>query len=150
MLKVVIAAVATLMLALPLAAQDNPGSEDRAKALFHQLRCVVCQNQSIASSEAGVAQDLRQLVREQIGQGRSDAQIIDYLVDRYGEFVLLKPRFSSHTLILWLSPVFIGLFGLFLMLRLRTSRPRVLAPLGQDEEARLARLLDPGTMRERD
>ncbi len=136
------ALLACMMLAVtlpPLAAQED---DTRAKQLFHQLRCVVCQNQSIASSEAGVAQDLRQLVREQIDAGKSDPEIIDYLVDRYGEFVLLKPRFSAHTIVLWISPVLIVLFGIFLIVRVRASKPQLIVPLGPEEEARLARMLD--------
>ncbi len=137
--RFVLAMVALLVSLGPLMAQED---DARAKRLFDQLRCVVCQNQSIASSEAGVAQDLRQLVREQIDDGKSDPEIMDYLVERYGEFVLLKPRFSAHTLILWLSPVLIGLFGIFLVVRMRVERPNAAAPLHPDEEARLARLLD--------
>ncbi len=146
MFRSVLAALIMLLSLTPLSAQEN---DDRAKALFNQLRCVVCQNQSIASSEAGVAQDLRQLVREQIDAGKSDPEIIDYLVDRYGEFVLLKPRFSAHTIILWLSPVLIVLFGIFLIIRMRSSKPQAIAPLEPDEEARLSQLLDENASQKR-
>ena len=82
----------------------DPGKEARARDLSRELRCMVCQNQSIDDSEAPLARDLRLLVRERIAAGDSDNQVIDFLVARYGEFVLLKPRFNPHTLLLWLLP----------------------------------------------
>src|SRR6266436_8165802 len=78
--------------------------EGRARVLSKELRCMVCQNQSIDDSDAPLARDLRLLVRERIAAGDSDSQVIDFLVARYGEFVLLKPRFTPHTLLLWLLP----------------------------------------------
>ena len=85
---------------------SDPAKESRARDLSRELRCMVCQNQSIDDSEAPLARDLRLLVRERIAAGDSDAQVIDFLVARYGEFVLLKPRFVSHTWLLWLLPPF--------------------------------------------
>src|SRR5258707_5522497 len=82
----------------------DAGKEARARDLSRELRCMVCQNQSIDDSEAPLARDLRLLVRERIAAGDSDAQVMDFLVARYGEFVLLKPRFNPHTLLLWLLP----------------------------------------------
>src|SRR3989454_12749185 len=82
----------------------EPKLEARARALSRELRCMGCQNQSIDDSEAPLARDLRILVRERIAAGDSDAQVIDFLVARYGEFVLLKPRLERHTLLLWLLP----------------------------------------------
>lgn len=82
----------------------DPAKESRARDLSHELRCMVCQNQSIDDSEAPLARDLRLLVRERIAAGDSDAQVMDFLVARYGEFVLLKPRLKPHTLLLWLLP----------------------------------------------
>jgi len=82
----------------------DPAKEARARDLSRELRCMVCQNQSIDDSEAPLARDLRLLVRERIAAGDSDAQVLDFLVARYGEFVLLKPRFEPHTLLLWLLP----------------------------------------------
>src|SRR5882757_400896 len=79
--------------------------ETRARALSQELRCMVCQNQSIDDSDAPLARDLRVLVRERLTAGDSDSQVIDFLVARYGEFVLLKPRLSLHTLLLWLAPL---------------------------------------------
>src|SRR3982075_642615 len=83
---------------------SDPAKESRARDLSRELRCMVCQNQSIDDSEAPLARDLRLLVRERITAGDSDAQVIDFLVERYGEFVLLKPLLKSHTLLLWLLP----------------------------------------------
>src|ERR1041385_121697 len=89
----------------------DPAKEARARDLSRELRCMVCQNQSIDDSEAPLARDLRLLVRERIAGGDSDRQVIDFLVARYGEFVLLKPRFSPHTLLLWLAPAGVLLLG---------------------------------------
>src|SRR4051812_18621840 len=89
----------------------DPAKEARARDLSRELRCMVCQNQSIDDSEAPLARDLRVLVRERIAAGDSDTQVIDFLVARYGEFVLLKPRFESHTLVLWLLPPVVLLGG---------------------------------------
>jgi cytochrome c-type biogenesis protein CcmH len=83
---------------------SDPAKELRARDLSRELRCMVCQNQSIDDSEAPLARDLRLLVRERIAAGDSDAQVLDFLVARYGEFVLLKPRLSPHTWLLWLVP----------------------------------------------
>jgi len=83
---------------------SDPVKESRARDLSRELRCMVCQNQSIDDSEAPLARDLRLLVRERIAAGDSDGQVIDFLVMRYGEFVLLKPRLERHTLLLWLLP----------------------------------------------
>src|SRR6266852_5694231 len=82
----------------------EPKLEARARALSRELRCMVCQNQSIDDSEAPLARDLRMLVRERLQAGDSDPQVIDFLVARYGEFVLLKPRFEWHNAVLWLTP----------------------------------------------
>src|SRR5215470_13750186 len=89
---------------LPDEVMSDPAKEARARDLSRELRCMVCQNQSIDDSEAPLARDLRLLVRERIAAGDSNAQVIDFLVARYGEFVLLKPRFEGQTVILWLVP----------------------------------------------
>ena len=125
----------------------NPQLEARARALSRELRCMVCQNQSIDDSEAPLARDLRILVRDRLKAGDSDQQVLDFLVARYGEFVLLKPRFSWQTALLWLTPVgvlLVGATGLFFAARARRSaaagnRP-VDAPLSEAERARLADL----------
>ena len=82
----------------------DPALEARARALSKELRCLVCQNQSIDDSAAPLARDLRVLVRERLTEGDNDQQVLDFLVARYGEFVLLKPRFAWHTVLLWLRP----------------------------------------------
>src|SRR6266567_7787310 len=87
--------------------------ESRAREISHELRCMVCQNQSIDDSEAPLARDLRLLVRERLKAGDSDTQVVDYMVARYGEFVLLRPRMSWHTAILWAAPLAILIIGLF-------------------------------------
>ena len=106
-----IALVLTLLLApticravQPDEVMSDPMLEARARALSQQLRCMVCQNQSIDDSDAPLARDLRLLVRERLASGDSDSQVIEFLVARYGEFVLLKPRFNQHTILLWLLP----------------------------------------------
>lgn len=99
---------------------SDPALEARARALSKELRCMVCQNQSIDDSEAPLARDLRMLVRERLQAGESDRQVIDFLVARYGEFVLLRPRFSWHTALLWLGPaalLVIGAFGIIVLAR---------------------------------
>jgi len=90
----------------------DPAQEARARALSREIRCMVCQNQSIDDSDAPLARDLRILVRERIAAGDSDAKVLDYLVERYGQFVLLKPSFDSSTLILWLFPPLVLLIGI--------------------------------------
>src|SRR5437763_15326477 len=111
--------VLALLGAMPLHAVQvdeilpDPALEGRARAISHELRCMVCQNQSIDDSEAPLARDLRLLVRGRLKAGDSDHQVVDYMVARYGEFVLLKPRLSSHTLLLWGAPMAILLAGLF-------------------------------------
>ena len=114
----------------------NAALETRARALSKELRCMVCQNQSIDDSDAPLARDLRVLVRERLQAGDSDRQVIDFLVARYGEFVLLKPRFSWRTALLWLGPaaiLLIGAFGLFVVAR----RYRANADSGGAERAKL-------------
>jgi cytochrome c-type biogenesis protein CcmH len=105
---------------------SDPALEGRARHLSKELRCMVCQNQSIDDSDAPLARDLRILVRERLKAGDNDTQVIDFLVARYGEFVLLKPRFEWHTAILWLAaPVLlvIGAIAMFALLRRRAPLP---------------------------
>ena len=119
----------------------DPGQEARARAIFAEVRCLVCQNESIDDSQAELAGDLRRLVRDQIRAGKSDGQVKAYLTDRYGEFVLLKPAFSWGNAALWGAPFAVVALGLLLWLRnLRTPRPY--AELSQDEAARVADLAD--------
>jgi cytochrome c-type biogenesis protein CcmH len=133
---------------LPDEVMPDPAKEARARALSQELRCMVCQNQSIDDSEAPLARDLRLLVRERIASGDSDAQVIDFLVARYGEFVLLRPRFERQTLLLWLVPPLV-LFGgglvLWLQARRRTKVEAGEVPsdneLTPEEQARLRVLM---------
>jgi cytochrome c-type biogenesis protein CcmH len=121
----------------------DPALEARARALSAQLRCMVCQNQSIDDSNAELAKDLRLLVRERITNGDSDEAVIDYVVSRYGEFVLLNPRFEVKTLILWGAPVMLLLAGGAAMLvaaRRRIGKTTGTA-LSADEQARLDAVL---------
>jgi cytochrome c-type biogenesis protein CcmH len=123
----------------------DPAKEARARDLSRELRCMVCQNQSIDDSEAPLARDLRLLVRERIAAGDSDAQVMDFLVARYGEFVLLKPRLKSHTLLLWLLPPLAlvgGGIALWVHNRRRAkTHDEASFKLSADEEARLERLI---------
>jgi cytochrome c-type biogenesis protein CcmH len=124
---------------------SDPAKEARARALSREYRCMVCQNQSIDDSDAPLARDLRLLVRERIAAGDTDAQVTDFLVARYGEFVLLKPRVSRETLLLWLLPPAVlagGILALWLHLRRRRSGGRDDAlTLTPEEEAKIERLL---------
>lgn len=128
----------------------DPALEARARVLSAELRCMVCQNQSIDDSDAPLAKDLRVLVRERLVAGDSDAQVIDYLVSRYGEFVLLKPRFAWHTFALWAAgplALVAGLLAIFLALRKRRTQvtqaaDTPVAGLSEEEERRLKALLD--------
>lgn len=123
---------------------DDPVLEQRARELSINIRCLVCQNQSIDDSDAQLARDLRVLVREKLVEGLSDEQILDFLVERYGEFVLLKPRFGLHTLLLWGIPFIALLAGLFALLKL-FSKPRqeemVAAELSSDEQKELDKIM---------
>ena len=120
----------------------DPAQEARARALSAGLRCLVCQNESIDDSHADLAHDIRVLLRERIGNGDTDQQAIDFLVARYGDFILLKPRFSPLTLLLWGTPVLVlALGGLSVVLGRRRRGTVETAPLSAEEKAALARLL---------
>jgi len=119
----------------------DPALEARARALSKELRCMVCQNQSIDDSDAPLARDLRILVREHLRAGETDQQVLDFLIARYGEFVLLRPRFSPHTVLLWLTPLgvlVIGALGIAMSARRQRKSE---GNLTASEEARLAEIL---------
>ena len=123
----------------------DPALESRARALSRELRCLVCQNQSIDDSDADLAHDLRVLVRERLTAGDSDSQVVDFLVARYGEWVLLKPRFAWHNAVLWMTPVAVliaGAVAMFMVLRRRRTAPVAAVPLSAEEERRLAEVID--------
>ncbi|ODT62669.1 MAG: cytochrome C [Phenylobacterium sp. SCN 69-14] len=117
----------------------DPAQEARARVLFREVRCLVCQNESIDDSSAELAADLRRLVREEIKAGKSDGQIRAHLTDRYGEFVLLKPTFSWSNAALWGAPLLVVLAGLGLLVANFRNRPADEA-LSPDEEAAVRRL----------
>lgn len=122
----------------------NPAQEARARSLSRELRCMVCQNQSIDDSEAPLARDIRLLVRERIAAGDTDQQVLDFLVARYGEFVLLKPRFEPSTLPLWLLTPLLLIGGGIALWGYNRRRAKVVpadeSRLSAEEEARLAKL----------
>jgi cytochrome c-type biogenesis protein CcmH len=118
----------------------DPALETRARALSGELRCLVCQNESIDDSEAPLARDIRILIRERIGKGESNDSVRAYLVSRYGDFILLKPPFKPETLLLWLSPVLTLGLGAAAALYARRRAPSVTPRLSAEEEARLAAL----------
>ncbi|HEX9535109.1 MAG TPA: cytochrome c-type biogenesis protein [Stellaceae bacterium] len=121
----------------------DPALEARARALSQELRCLVCQNQSIDESNADLAHDLRVLLRQRLAAGDTDRQVLDYVVARYGVFVLLDPPFAPSTYLLWLTPPVLVLgVGIFLVLRARRHRPDPKLPaLSEEERTRAALLL---------
>ncbi len=124
---------------------SNPKLEERARALSSELRCMVCQNQSIDDSAAPLAKDLRVLVRERLLKGDSDREILNFLVERYGDFILLKPPMKMDTLVLWVSPFLILLFGgLALFIKGRRNGERYLAveTLTGDEREKIDAILN--------
>lgn len=121
----------------------DPVLEDRARGISSQLRCLVCQNQNIDSSDAPLAKDLRVLVRDRLVKGDSDKQVIDYVVDRYGEFALLKPRIGMHTILLWGTPFLALVIGLFVFFaRTRSSEADVQGEaLSETERREITKIL---------
>ncbi|HVV62274.1 MAG TPA: cytochrome c-type biogenesis protein [Pseudolabrys sp.] len=147
--------VAIVALAAPLSALavepdemlKDPALEARAREISREVRCMVCQNQSIDDSEAPLARDLRILVRQRLTAGDTDQQVLDFLVARYGEFVLLKPRFETQTLLLWgLPPAVLigGVIGLFFWSRTREKERREASELTPAEQARVSTLVESG------
>jgi cytochrome c-type biogenesis protein CcmH len=157
LLRLALIAFALLSPAAAFAVQPDevladPALETRARALSKELRCLVCQNQSIDDSAAPLARDLRVLVRERLTGGDSDQQVLDFLVARYGEFVLLKPRFAWHNALLWFGPPSVLIGGaLVLLVTARRRNRSATASAGPEaqaltaaEEARLAALMQGG------
>ena len=145
-LLVALAAPSAALAVSPDEILKDPALEARARDLSSELRCMVCQNQSIDDSDAPLAKDLRLLVRERLTKGDSNGQVLDFLVSRYGEFVLLKPRFELQTLLLWGVPplaLLAGMIALFVTARRRQS-VNVQAPgLSSAEQQRLSTLVEP-------
>lgn len=127
---------------LPDEMLDDPALEARARTISQDLRCVVCQNQSIDDSDAPLARDLRIVVREQLRMGRSDAEVMDYVVQRYGSFVLLKPPVTSATSLLWAGPFLVLLLGAggLVLWRRRAAAPLADTPLSAEEARAVADL----------
>ncbi|MCQ4634270.1 cytochrome c-type biogenesis protein CcmH [Shinella sp. CPCC 100929] len=149
MMRRLLLAAAFLLAAFPAFAVNpdevlaDPALEARARALSSQLRCMVCQNQSIDDSNAELARDLRLLVRERLKDGDSDEAVINYVVSRYGEFVLLNPRLRGETLLLWGAPIVLFIAGaaaMVLFVRKRGGKPTG-TPLSEAEKAELERAL---------
>lgn len=129
---------------VPLAprAAEDPALDKRVAGLAHELRCLVCQNQTLADSNAPLAVDLRNQIREQLKGGASERDVIDFMVARYGDFVLYRPPLKASTLALWIGPFLLLALGAFLLAR-RLLRRRVPEPqLSQAERARAAKLLE--------
>jgi cytochrome c-type biogenesis protein CcmH len=151
-------ALLALGAALPLTAaaadavptEQDPVAASRAVKLSEKLRCLVCQNQSIAESNAELALDLRRQIREQIAAGKTDDQIVDYMVARYGDFVLYQPPVKASTMLLWGGPALLVLLGFFILARTLRARRQLAAepPLSADERERAARLLAGDTGKE--
>jgi cytochrome c-type biogenesis protein CcmH len=144
----IIVAALLLVLAAPAFAQEpqlaDPALEQRARNLSHEIRCVVCQSQSIAESESDIARDMRVLIREQIAAGKSDQDIRDFLVERYGDFVLFKPPFKASTYMLWIGPfvlLVLAVIGIVVFFRRRAARPVAMRELSDAERNRVVEIL---------
>ena len=153
MLRPLVLGIALALLAIPACAYDpgaelaDPGQETRARELFRELRCMVCQNQSIDDSDAPLAKDLRMLVRERVAAGDSDEAIRSFLVERYGEFILLRPALDTNTLVLWGAPALILLSGAGAAWFAFRRRQRVSTPneLSASEKQKIDEILRPKT-----
>lgn len=147
-LWLIAASASSAFAVLPSERLADPVLEARARALGQELRCLVCQNQSIDDSSADLAHDLRVLVRERLVAGDSDQQVLAYLTSRYGDYVLLRPPLKPSTWLLWFAPPALLLFGGLALFagwrRRRVAAASPPAPLSTDERRRLARLLDEG------
>lgn len=137
-----------LLFASPVHAVSDPTEllrdhtqELRAEAIGEQLRCLVCQNESVEQSDADLARDLRHIIRQRVVAGDSDQQVIDWMVARYGDFVRLRPPFTAATVLLWMAPVIALLAGGIAVVFARRRRPIAMAPLDDAEQQRLANLL---------
>jgi cytochrome c-type biogenesis protein CcmH len=126
----------------PVDQLKNPGQEARARALFREIRCVVCQSESIDESDADLARDVRQLVRSEVAAGATDDQVKAFLVRRYGEFILLKPSYSLANAALWLTPFVVVLVGAGVVVARRRPPAVEGEDLSESEKTRLAALMD--------
>jgi cytochrome c-type biogenesis protein CcmH len=140
MIKRLAVVLASVLLALSAAAIDtgkafdDPEMQARYERLIAEVRCVTCQNQNIRDSNAFIAADLRREIRRLMGEGKSDAEVADFLVTRYGDFVLYRPRFSGKTLVLWVAPFLLVLFGSVAIFRV--VRHRMALPIDEENTAK--------------
>ncbi len=150
-MRIILVLFILALMTLPVAAVEpeemlsDPALEARARDISAELRCLVCQNQSIDDSDAQLAKDLRVLVRDRLVEGETDEQVMAYVVSRYGDFVLLKPPFNSSTYVLWFGPILfvvVGLFAFFMFFRRKPVKPSAAVALSADELKRLNALLD--------
>ena len=152
LLNLIIACALVLVLLIPAQAVtpdeilDDPILEERARELSAKLRCLVCQNQSIDDSDAPLAKDLRILVRQKLIEGNSNNEVLDFVVSKYGEFVLLQPKFGSHTLVLWTLPPIIFLAGIFTVILIfhrnhKTRQDSTEPSLTTEEESKLIQII---------
>lgn len=156
-MRLLLIALAAVTLATPALAQEpapqpdrplaSPGAEARAQRLFTVVRCVVCQHESIADSPAGIAGDMRRLIREEIAAGATDQAVRDGLVRRYGDYVLFTPPVRTGTWLLWFGPGVLVVLGGAALFAFSRRRPVEAAPLSPEEERRLAELLQSETVR---
>ena len=135
---------AALFLSVPAPAAENPELDARVKALASELRCLVCQNQTLADSNAELAVDLRNQIREQLGRGASEQEVVDFLVARYGDFVLYNPPLKASTALLWSGPFLFLALGFFILIFRMKRRKAEQLPLSDDEHRRAMRLLEGG------
>jgi len=134
--------IAAFLMALALSVHAGEDLDKRAAALEEELRCLVCQNQTIADSHAGLAADLRREVREQLAQGKSEQEVLDFMVQRYGDFVLYRPPVKRTTWLLWFGPLLLLAAGAALLVsRLRAGQSRAAGPQPSEEELQRARAL---------
>ena len=148
-MKAVFVLLLGMLLAVPAYAVSDPAEllpnraqELRAEAIGEQLRCLVCQNESVEQSDADLARDLRHIIRQRVVAGDNDQQVIDWMVARYGDFVRLRPPFNVTTLVLWLAPGIALVAGAVAVVIARRRRPAAVAPLNEAEQQRLADLLN--------
>jgi len=133
--------IVLLLIAVPAFAQ-TPEMDRRVNALANELRCLVCQNQTLADSNAPLAVDLRNQIREQLAAGKSEGDVREFMVARYGDFVLYRPPLKASTIALWVGPFALLFLGLWVLVR-RVRKPRAVQPeLSEAERARAARLLE--------
>ena len=132
------------------AVMDDPAIEERLKTLSHELRCLVCQNETLADSRADLAEDLRDEIRVQMKAGKSDKEIIAFLTERYGQFILYRPQVTPTTYLLWFGPFVLLLAGLLVLFRYIKQRRDMIAeqPLSSDERRRAEDLLRTGSGKE--